>query len=116
MTVKQPLIKDIYKAVKKGGKEDTQGKKSPPPPPPPEPGQREVSESPQLSERERELLELKKFDLNWHFGPCTGISRLQRWDRATLHGLDPPQEIRDLLLNRENDPDYSHCLWRDYPL
>ncbi|XP_012692499.1 DNA polymerase delta subunit 4 isoform X2 [Clupea harengus] len=112
MTVKQPLIKDIYKAVKKGGKEDTQGKKSPPPPPPPEP----VSESPQLSERERELLELKKFDLNWHFGPCTGISRLQRWDRATLHGLDPPQEIRDLLLNRENDPDYSHCLWRDYPL
>ena len=32
-----------------------------------------VSESPQLSERERELLELKKFDLNWHFGPCTGM-------------------------------------------
>ncbi|XP_041959016.1 DNA polymerase delta subunit 4 [Alosa pseudoharengus] len=109
MPAKRGLITDTYKVVKKVRKEDTQRKRSPPPPEP-------ESESPQLSERERDLLELKNFDLDWRFGPCTGISRLQRWERALLHGLDPPQEIRELLLNRENDPDYSHCLWRDYPL
>lgn len=27
-----------------------------------------------------------------------GITRLQRWERAQLHGLDPPKEIRELLL------------------
>ncbi|XP_062411120.1 DNA polymerase delta subunit 4 [Sardina pilchardus] len=102
------LITDYFKTVKKVRKEDTQ-RKSPPPPEP-------ESESPQLSERERDLLELKNFDLDWRFGPCTGISRLQRWEQALLHGLDPPQEIRELLLSRENDPDYSHCLWRDYAL
>lgn len=31
-------------------------------------------EPPQLSEREIDLQELKKFDLDWTFGPCTGKS------------------------------------------
>lgn len=29
-------------------------------------------EPPQTSERENDLQELKKFDLDWQFGPCTG--------------------------------------------
>ncbi|XP_063075713.1 DNA polymerase delta subunit 4 [Engraulis encrasicolus] len=109
MPARRRLITDTFKVVKKAKNEDTHRKKAPPSPEP-EP------ETPQLTEREMDLLELKKFDLDWRFGPCTGISRLQRWDRAAQHGLDPPLEIRDLLLDREEDPDYTHCLWRDYPL
>uniref|UniRef100_A0A9J7XLQ4 DNA polymerase delta 4, accessory subunit n=2 Tax=Cyprinus carpio TaxID=7962 RepID=A0A9J7XLQ4_CYPCA len=108
MTPKRGLITDTFKVVKKarrGGKRD----KSPSPPiAEPEP--------PQLSEREKDLEELKKFDLDWKFGPCTGISRLQRWERAALHGLNPPQEIKDILLKESTDPEYTQSLWRDYPL
>ncbi|XP_051559094.1 DNA polymerase delta subunit 4 [Myxocyprinus asiaticus] len=108
MTPKRGLITDTYKVVKKarrGGKRD----KSPTPP-------RAEPEPPQLSEREKDLLELKKFDLDWRFGPCTGISRLQRWERAALHGLDPPQEIKDILLKEKTDREYTQSLWCDYPL
>lgn len=37
----------------------------------------------------------------------SGISRLQRWERAKLHGLNPPEEIRDLLLQTHADPEYN---------
>lgn len=36
-----------------------------------------------------------------------GISRLQRWERAKLHGLNPPEEIRDMLLKTHTDPQYN---------
>uniref|UniRef100_A0A672QHW1 Uncharacterized protein n=1 Tax=Sinocyclocheilus grahami TaxID=75366 RepID=A0A672QHW1_SINGR len=106
MTPKRGLITDTFKVVKKarrGGKRD----KSPSPPPP------------QLSEREKDLQELKKFDLDWKFGPCTGpchFDRLQRWERAALHGLNPLQEIKDILLKESTDPEYTQSLWCDYPL
>uniref|UniRef100_A0A673N6U9 DNA polymerase delta subunit 4-like n=1 Tax=Sinocyclocheilus rhinocerous TaxID=307959 RepID=A0A673N6U9_9TELE len=106
MTPKRGLITDTFKVVKKtrrGGKRD----KSPSPPiAEPEP--------PQLSEREKDLQELKKFDLDWKFGPCTGISRLQRWERAALHGLNPQQEIKDILLKESTDPE-EHVLWLKIP-
>ena len=31
------------------------------------------------------------------FGPCTGITRLQRWERAAKLGLDPPPEVPQLI-------------------
>lgn len=33
-----------------------------------------------------------------------GISRLQRWERAQLHGLNPPPEVRETLLHTDNHP------------
>ncbi|XP_051993634.1 DNA polymerase delta subunit 4-like isoform X1 [Xyrauchen texanus] len=114
MTPKRGLITDTFKVVKKarrGGKRD----KSHSPP-----GGtvcaclNKEPEPPQLSLKEIELQELKVFDLDQRFGPCTGISRLQRWERAALHGMNPPQEIKDILLN--TDPEYTQSLWRDYPL
>uniref|UniRef100_A0A672QDJ6 Uncharacterized protein n=1 Tax=Sinocyclocheilus grahami TaxID=75366 RepID=A0A672QDJ6_SINGR len=54
-------------------------------------------EPPQLSEREKDLQELKKFDLDWKFGPCTGGSLIVG-ERAALHGLNPPQRIKDIFL------------------
>ncbi|XP_030643995.1 DNA polymerase delta subunit 4 [Chanos chanos] len=107
MPAKRGLITDTFKVVKKVRVADRKAKDPSPPRDDPEPA---------LSERERDLQELKKFDLDCRFGPCTGISRLQRWERAAQHGLNPPQEIRDLLLRQDSDPDYTQCLWRDYPL
>ncbi|CAI5681565.1 DNA polymerase delta subunit 4 [Oreochromis niloticus] len=107
MTTKRRLITDSFKVVKrsrKGGKRE----KSPTPPPSP---QKEADRI-----REEELEKLRQFDLDWSFGPCTGISRLQRWERAKLHGLNPPEEIRDLLLQTHADPEYNLSLWSGYPL
>ncbi|QCD84004.1 DNA polymerase delta subunit 4 [Vigna unguiculata] len=40
---------------------------------------------------------LRQFDLNMAYGPCVGIARLARWERAQRLGLNPPQEIEGLL-------------------
>ena len=42
--------------------------------------------------------ELIKFDYNRTFGPSKGITRLQRWERAQRFGLNPPPEIKKLIL------------------
>ncbi|KAJ8271214.1 hypothetical protein COCON_G00100730 [Conger conger] len=69
-----------------------------------------------MTQRQKDLLELQQFDLDWTYGPCSGISRMQRWERAELHGLKPPQAIRDLLLRSGGETEFTHCLWHDYPL
>ncbi|KAM4750487.1 DNA polymerase delta subunit 4 [Anableps anableps] len=107
MTTKRGLITDSFKVLKKsrrGGRR----KKSPTPPP-------SQQEDVATTVREEEMQKLKQFDLDWRLGPCTGISRLQRWERAKLHGLNPPEEIRELLLQTHDDPEYSLSLWREYP-
>ncbi|KAL2343720.1 hypothetical protein Fmac_005005 [Flemingia macrophylla] len=40
---------------------------------------------------------LRQFDMNMAYGPCIGITRLARWERALRLGLNPPQEIETLL-------------------
>ncbi|XP_073334084.1 DNA polymerase delta subunit 4 [Pagrus major] len=108
MTTKHGLITDSFKVVRKarrGGKRE----KRPSPPPP----QREAETE---TVREKELQKLRQFDLDWRFGPCTGISRLQRWERAKLHGLNPPEEIRWLLSQTHTDSEYNLSLWSEYPL
>ncbi|XP_076434573.1 DNA polymerase delta subunit 4-like [Babylonia areolata] len=57
---------------------------------------------------------LKDFDLTLEYGPCVGISRLERWQRAHKHGLNPPAKVRDLILKHPDDASYTHSLWRDY--
>ncbi|XP_062334009.1 DNA polymerase delta subunit 4 [Osmerus eperlanus] len=110
MTTKRRLITDSFKVVKKARRGEKKEKK-----PPPSPPQKETEPGP-LSVREMELQELRQFDLDLRFGPCIGISRMQRWERASLHGLNPPEEIKELMLTRDTDPDYTHCLWSGYPL
>ncbi|KAM6033176.1 LOW QUALITY PROTEIN: DNA polymerase delta subunit 4 [Chlamydotis macqueenii] len=63
------------------------------------------------------LLEmLRRFDLAWEFGPCTGITRLQRWERAQALGLSPPNPVRDALLEHGDNPDVTYSLWHQYAL
>ncbi|XP_051242431.1 DNA polymerase delta subunit 4 [Dicentrarchus labrax] len=109
MTTKRGLITESFKVVKKarrGGKREKRPTPSPPP-------QKEADTG---TVREEELQKLRQFDLDWRFGPCTGISRLQRWERAKLHGLNPPEEIRYLLSQTHTDPEYNLSLWSEYPL
>lgn len=41
---------------------------------------------------------LRTFDLSCEYGPCVGVSRLERWERAKDMGLDPPQEVAPFRL------------------
>ncbi|XP_028262069.1 DNA polymerase delta subunit 4 [Parambassis ranga] len=108
MTTKRGLITDSFKVVKKARR--LRGKRERRPSPPPQ------QEAETKTIREDELQRLRQFDLDWRFGPCTGISRLQRWERAKLHGLNPPEEIRELLLQTHTDPQYNLSLWSEYPI
>lgn len=33
------------------------------------------------------------FDLSDEYGPCVGLSRLERWERSEKLGLSPPPEV-----------------------
>ncbi|KAK9994155.1 hypothetical protein SO802_023858 [Lithocarpus litseifolius] len=51
---------------------------------------------------------LRKFDMNMAYGPCLGMTRLARWERARSLGLNPPEEIEGLLKAEKVRAD---CLW-----
>mmetsp|Transcript_32375 Transcript_32375/g.76867 ORF Transcript_32375/g.76867 Transcript_32375/m.76867 type:complete len:118 (+) Transcript_32375:56-409(+) len=40
---------------------------------------------------------LRQFDLNYKFGPCIGMARLERWERARRLDLDPPAAVYEIL-------------------
>ncbi|KAK7948723.1 uncharacterized protein PG986_009609 [Apiospora aurea] len=44
---------------------------------------------------------LRYFDVSSQYGPCVGISRLRRWQRADKLGLNPPPEVLAVLLKEE---------------
>ncbi|KAH8549770.1 DNA polymerase delta, subunit 4-domain-containing protein [Umbelopsis sp. PMI_123] len=55
---------------------------------------------------------LRAFDLNFAFGSCVGITRLERWQRAEKLGLNPPQEVKLLLEGKNADKeDVKECLF-----
>nr|CAG8491087.1 12081_t:CDS:2 [Entrophospora candida] len=60
-----------------------------------------------LSEENKFLI---AFDLNYKFGPCVGITRLQRWDRANKHGLQPPAQVKELL-SGTRAPNLNECVF-----
>ncbi|KAM9832702.1 DNA polymerase delta subunit 4 [Aulostomus maculatus] len=108
MTTKRGLITDAFKVVKKARRSGKSERRPTPPPP--------SSEGELATVRQDELGQLRQFDLDWRYGPCTGVSRLQRWERANCHGLNPPEEIRNLLLHARTDLEYNLSLWSEYPL
>uniref|UniRef100_A0A7N0TBF4 DNA polymerase delta subunit 4 n=1 Tax=Kalanchoe fedtschenkoi TaxID=63787 RepID=A0A7N0TBF4_KALFE len=40
---------------------------------------------------------LRQFDLNMRYGPCIGMTRLDRWERAKKLGMNPPNDIESFL-------------------
>ncbi|XP_007942892.1 DNA polymerase delta subunit 4 [Orycteropus afer afer] len=104
------LITDSYPAVKRreGPAGHSKGELAA------EPG--EAPQSPGGDVEEVELELLRQFDLAWQYGPCTGITRLQRWHRAEQMGLDPPAEVHQVLKTHPGDPRFQCSLWHLYPL
>lgn len=45
---------------------------------------------------------LRYFDVSSQYGPCIGMPRMKRWQRADKLGLNPPPEVLAVLL-MEND-------------
>ncbi|KAM3531675.1 hypothetical protein MY4038_004358 [Beauveria bassiana] len=45
---------------------------------------------------------LRYFDVSSQYGPCIGIPRIKRWQRAERLGLSPPIEVLAVLLKEEN--------------
>uniref|UniRef100_A0A8C9P2E4 DNA polymerase delta subunit 4 n=1 Tax=Spermophilus dauricus TaxID=99837 RepID=A0A8C9P2E4_SPEDA len=102
------LITDSYPVVKRkeGPAGHSKGELAP-----------ELGEEPQSpSEEAAELELLRQFDLAWQYGPCTGITRLQRWLRAEQMGLEPPPAVREVLKTHPGDPRFQCSLWYLYPL
>ncbi|KAF2744204.1 hypothetical protein M011DRAFT_408900 [Sporormia fimetaria CBS 119925] len=48
---------------------------------------------------------LREFDLSSHYGPCVGVTRLRRWQRAHRLGLQPPIEVLAVLLKEQESGD-----------
>ncbi|KAK4120914.1 hypothetical protein N657DRAFT_648715 [Parathielavia appendiculata] len=44
---------------------------------------------------------LRYFDVSSQYGPCIGIARIKRWQRAQRLGLNPPIEVLAVLLKEE---------------
>jgi DNA polymerase delta subunit 4 len=51
---------------------------------------------------------LREFDMNMAYGPCLGMTRLARWERARALGLNPPGEIEGFLKAGKVG---IQCLW-----
>ncbi|XP_030041592.1 DNA polymerase delta subunit 4 [Microcaecilia unicolor] len=108
------LITDSYQVVKHKKKNEQKRKEVKSRQTGPVKVTRVVSQA--VTKEEEELEVLRQFDLNWHFGPCTGITRLQRWERAMELGLEPPTSIRELLLRHKDDPRFLNSVWHEYPI
>ncbi|KAK7102116.1 DNA polymerase delta subunit 4-like [Littorina saxatilis] len=67
-----------------------------------------------LPDKNPEIETLKQFDLCLDYGPCIGITRLERWQRAEKHDLKPPMKVKEILLKHSNDENYTQSLWKDY--
>ncbi|XP_062512671.1 DNA polymerase delta subunit 4-like isoform X2 [Corticium candelabrum] len=72
--------------------------------------------TPELDDKEiqHKLNILKEFDHTVEFGPSIGITRLERWERAEAFNLNPPAEVRDIILMHGDDRKFAECLWDAY--
>ncbi|CBQ67938.1 related to DNA polymerase delta subunit 4 [Sporisorium reilianum SRZ2] len=59
---------------------------------------------------------LRVFDLDPNFGPCMGMSRLERWQRAKELDLDPPQEIHDILTTKQGAREHKENVFAAHGL
>eukprot|EP01071_Lankesteria_metandrocarpae_P006752 Lankesteria_metandrocarpae@DN4470_c0_g1_i2.p2 len=69
--------------------------------------------SPKYTAREEDAL--YSFDLNSRYGPCVGITRSGRWQRASKLGLDPPPAIAHILLQANSAESEISVLERNMP-
>ncbi|KAL5731916.1 hypothetical protein ACHQM5_004597 [Ranunculus cassubicifolius] len=51
---------------------------------------------------------LREFDMDMKYGPCCGMSRLDRFKRAEKLGLNPPKDVEGILVKGKAG---MGCLW-----
>eukprot|EP00794_Sanderia_malayensis_P014034 gene14033-15493_t len=54
----------------------------------------------------KDLEMLRQFDLEAEYGPCIGITRIERWERAEKFGLSPPKSVKKLIDDHAADERY----------
>lgn len=56
---------------------------------------------------------LRVFDTSYKYGPCIGITRLERWQRAQALGLNPPVEVHEILSTKQGieEDEFKHCVF-----
>ena len=59
--------------------------------------------TPNPAEVEADERTLRQFDLDSKFGPWSGMSRLERFERATKLNLNPPEYVRQLIAKHGGD-------------
>uniref|UniRef100_A0A0E0LXK3 DNA polymerase delta subunit 4 n=1 Tax=Oryza punctata TaxID=4537 RepID=A0A0E0LXK3_ORYPU len=104
-------VKGFYRQKKKGGvakpsteaKKPISKKKLPP---------QNCSQSQDCGDHHGDEVEeqLRLFDMDMTYGPCIGMTRLRRWERAAAMGLRPPPRLRDLLILSITPPPPAHPL------
>ncbi|KAK1983021.1 DNA polymerase delta [Colletotrichum cereale] len=59
--------------------------------------------APRVHQKDVSLSEkvLRYFDVSSQYGPCIGLQRMKRWQRAERLGLNPPIEVLAVLLKEE---------------
>ncbi|PNY26122.1 DNA polymerase delta subunit 4 [Tolypocladium capitatum] len=62
-----------------------------------------LRKAPRMHQEDLEVSEkvLRYFDVSSQYGPCIGIDRMKRWQRAERLGLSPPIEVLSVLLKEE---------------
>ena len=56
---------------------------------------------------------LRQFDLDTKFGPVSGLSRLERWERAAKLGLKPPESVRALIAKHGESSELNRHLFAE---
>ncbi len=74
------------------------------------------SKSVHIDHEDRIQQTLRVFDLDPNFGPCIGLSRLERWQRAKDLDLDPPQEIHDILTTKQGNSIHKENVFSSHGL
>ncbi|TIA93955.1 hypothetical protein E3P81_00535 [Wallemia ichthyophaga] len=58
---------------------------------------------------------LRVFDNCYEYGPCVGLTRLDRFHRAQSLDMDPPEQIKDILSTTKahNIPRIRECIFHN---
>lgn len=54
---------------------------------------------------------LRRFDLTAKYGPCTGLTRLERWQRSAALGLNPPTDVKAALERLQHVGKVQQSVW-----
>ncbi|XP_038978296.1 DNA polymerase delta subunit 4-like [Phoenix dactylifera] len=100
-------IRGFYREKKKGGVT----KPSPKPYSTADPACSPVLKSAHVQGQEKEAEErLREFDMDMRYGPCLGLTRTERWNRAAVMGLNPSPDVEAILLKCSSSAALE-CLW-----